>query len=276
MAHGDPNGLRIVEKSGWTGIVLVCSRAEMINILRRDELLAPGIYLLIGSANDDAPVEIYIGESDDVRGRLKQHVGKNLDFWQQVIVATSKDDNLNKAHFRWLEAELIRLAKAAAKTNVFNGNSGSAVKLSEADTADAASYLDELLLLLPVLGVSSFEVPEETVNTNETEYFIHGRDADARGHESGAGFVVSSGYARASLVSSTPPWAVKLRERLVERNVLGPELNGRMIFTRPYTFESPSAAAAVVLGRSANGLVEWKTELGETLKAMRDKQVAAI
>ncbi|MCD5340612.1 GIY-YIG nuclease family protein [Arthrobacter sp. AK04] len=276
MADGDPNGLRLVEKSGWTGIVLVCSRADIVHILKRDELLSPGIYLLVGPPNDDSTVDMYIGESDDVRGRIKQHVGKNLDFWQQVIVATSKDDNLNKAHFRWLEAELIKMAKMAAKTNVSNGNAGSAVKLSEPDTADAASYLDELLLLLPVLGVSSFEVPDDTVATSETQYFIRGRDADARGHESGAGFVVSSGHARAALVTSTPPWAVKLRARLVERGVLAVERNGRMAFTRPYTFDSPSAAAAVVLGRSANGLVEWKTELGETLKVMRDRQVSAL
>lgn len=276
MADGDPNGLRIVEKSGWTGIVLVCSRADIINILKRDELLSPGIYLLVGPPSDESNVHMYIGESDDVRGRIKQHVGKNLDFWQQVIVATSKDDNLNKAHFRWLEAELIKMAKAAAKTNVSNGNNGSAVKLSEPDTADAAAYLAELLLLLPLLGVSSFEVPDETATKNETQFFIKGKDAEARGHESGSGFVVSGGFARAALVASTPPWAVKLRTQLVEREVLGPELDGRMHFTRPYTFDSPSAAAAVVLGRSANGLIEWKTEIGETLKVMREKQLAAV
>lgn len=276
MADGDPNGLRIVEKSGWTGIVLVCSRSDIITILKRDELLSTGIYLLVGPPNEDSTVNMYIGESDDVRGRIKQHVGKNLDFWQQVIVATSKDDNLNKAHFRWLEAELIKMAKAAAKTNVSNGNGGSPVKLSEPDTADAASYLDELLLLLPLLGVSSFDVPDETVTAHETQYFIHGRDADARGHETGAGFVVSAGFARAASVTSTPLWAMKLRARLVERGVLSPEANDRMVFSRPYTFDSPSAAAAVVLGRSANGLVEWKTDFGETLKVLRDKQVASI
>lgn len=130
---------------------------------------------------EESTVDIYIGESDDVRGRIKQHVGKNLDFWQEVIVATSKDDNLNKAHFRWLEAELIKVAKATAKTNVSNLNSGSAVKLSEPDTADAASYLDELLLLLPLLGVSSFEVPDESRSVDEMKYYLRGREADAEG-----------------------------------------------------------------------------------------------
>lgn len=276
MAEGDPNGLRIVEKSGWTGIVLVCSRADIVTVLKRDELSSPGIYLLVGPPNDDSTVDMYVGESDDVRGRIKQHVSKKLDFWQQVIVATSKDDNLNKAHFRWIEAELIKMAKTAARSNVSNGNDGSPVKLSEPDTADAASYLDELLLLLPLLGVSAFEVPEDKVTATETQFFIQGRDAQARGYESGAGFVVSVGYARAASVASMPAWAVKLRSRLAAREVLSVGLNGQMVFTRPYTFDSPSAAAAVVLGRSANGLVEWKTDAGETLKQIRDREVDAV
>jgi hypothetical protein len=73
-----------------------------------------------------------------------------------------------------------------------------------------------------------------------------------------------------------PPWANNLRRQLIERGVLAPDENGRLLFTRPYTFDSASAAAAVVLGRSANGLVEWKTKLGETLKVNRDRGLEAI
>ncbi|MEW6073382.1 MAG: DUF4357 domain-containing protein [Planctomycetota bacterium] len=39
-----------------------------------------------------------------------------------------------------------------------------------------------------------------------------------------------------------------------------------LVFTRDVEFASPSAAAAVVHGGHANGLLAWKTREGETLK----------
>ncbi|MEK7409463.1 MAG: DUF4357 domain-containing protein [Acidobacteriota bacterium] len=40
------------------------------------------------------------------------------------------------------------------------------------------------------------------------------------------------------------------------------------LFTKDVEFPSPSAAAAVVEGGSANGLIEWKTKDGRVLKAL--------
>ena len=43
-------------------------------------------------------------------------------------------------------------------------------------------------------------------------------------------------------------------------------------FTQDYTFSAPSTAAAVVLGRSANGRVEWKAVDGRTLKEIQEAE----
>ncbi len=43
------------------------------------------------------------------------------------------------------------------------------------------------------------------------------------------------------------------------------ERDGEYIFTQDFLFSSPSTAAAVVLGRSANGWIEWKDDHGQTL-----------
>ena len=39
------------------------------------------------------------------------------------------------------------------------------------------------------------------------------------------------------------------------------------IFTKDYLFSSPSAAAAIVMGRSANGRIEWKDSKGKTIES---------
>ena len=46
-------------------------------------------------------------------------------------------------------------------------------------------------------------------------------------------------------------------------------------FAQDYAFSSPSTAAAVVLGRSANGRVEWKDAQGRTLKALQEREAAS-
>jgi len=42
----------------------------------------------------------------------------------------------------------------------------------------------------------------------------------------------------------------------------------KCFFEKDYLFSSPSAAAAVVMGRSANGLIEWVSKDGKPLKSI--------
>jgi hypothetical protein len=43
-------------------------------------------------------------------------------------------------------------------------------------------------------------------------------------------------------------------------------VNGQLELAEDFVFSSPSTAAAIVLGRNANGLTEWKLKDGITLK----------
>ena len=109
----------------------------------RPDLDGPGVYLLIGPTESGLPPSrVYIGETDDLPGRLDNH-NRNKDFWNRAIVFTSKDANLNKAHIRYLEARLIGLAQAAKRAELDNGTVGSLPPLSEPDTAEAEAFLAE-------------------------------------------------------------------------------------------------------------------------------------
>lgn len=66
-------------------------------------------------------------------------------------------------------------------------------------------------------------------------------------------------------VNSTQNWVIKKREELLEKEIVI-EKNDIYIFKKDYLFSSPSTAAAVVMGRNANGLKEWKLKIGMTLK----------
>jgi hypothetical protein len=52
VADGDPDGLRIVERSNWIGKALVFPRALLPQVKKRDELGQTGVYLLLGPRDD--------------------------------------------------------------------------------------------------------------------------------------------------------------------------------------------------------------------------------
>jgi hypothetical protein len=55
----------------------------------------------------------YIGESENVRKRLKQHLEK--EFWVEAIAFVSKDEDLTGSHTRYLEGRLIEEATKAGR-----------------------------------------------------------------------------------------------------------------------------------------------------------------
>lgn len=151
LPGGDSDGLRTIEKSGWSGCGIVVPRSLFPEAKKRKELSRAGVYVLVGPAEESGLPRVYIGEGDPIRPRVEQHASKK-DFWTTSIAFTSKDENLNKAHVQYLEARLIALAAQAKRCVLDNGNVPQIPSLSESDTADAAGFLAEMLLCFPVLG----------------------------------------------------------------------------------------------------------------------------
>ena len=160
IPSGEPEGVRIVEKSNWTGQGVVFPRSLMAEARKRPELARTGVYVLWGPSESGQLPRVYVGEGDGVLPRLDQHA-RSKDFWTHAVVFTSKDQNLNKAHVEHLEARLVTLATEAKRCELDNGNVPQLPALSEADRADAESFLADVLRLPAVVGVSVFEIGSE-------------------------------------------------------------------------------------------------------------------
>ena len=275
VAEGHPEGLRLVEKSNWIGQAIVCPRGRYSQAKKRDEFARSGVYLLVGQDGDPLP-KLYVGEAEKVRTRLDQHY-TDKDFWQQAIVFTTKGTPLNKAQVKYLEARLLELAKSYRRSKLENSVESHRPGLSEADQAEMEGYLEELLSLLPVLGVPFFERGETPSKDGKDVYHVEGPGYDATGFETNTGFTVLKGsLARAKPVPSMKqrsPGYYRQRQALISEGVLEKTADGYR-FTADWPSGSPSAAAAVCSGRSANGLIDWKDESGTTLKANREKATA--
>jgi hypothetical protein len=267
LVHGDAKRLRTAELSNWTGKAIAGPRSEFDGVLSREEAANSGVYFLTGSEPEMGKNAVYVGEAESIRDRLRNHLDK--DFWNHVIFFISKDENLTKAHIRYLEGRLIEQAKKTGRSVVMNGQSSGA-KLPESDREDMEIFLDRIHQLLPVLG-ADFLLPTGSTVSGKTQselLFCEIKGLKATGHLSPNGFVVLKGSQavfkeRAS--AQQYPYVMALRERLKADGTLIKD--GEWFrFSRDAEFASPSAAAATIHGGTANGLLVWKNKAGKTLK----------
>lgn len=269
LVHGDAKRLRTAELSNWTGKALAGPRSELDSVIGRDEAAKSGVYFLIGTDFDSGRTAVYVGEAESIRDRLRGHLDK--DWWNHVVFFVSKDENLTKAHIRYLEGRLIEQAKSAARALVMNGQSSGA-KLPESDREDMEIFLERVHQLMPVLGADAL-VPVGLLPASGTQEQIltcEIKGLRANGRPIPTGFLVLKGSQavlkeRAS--AHQYPYTLVTRNKLIEDGTLAKQ-GDHYVFTRDVEFSSPSAAATVVHGGSANGLLAWKTRSGKTLKEL--------
>lgn len=268
LVHGNPNGLRTAELSNWSGKAIAAPRNELSALLKREELSSPGVYLLTGVDPESGEKVIYIGEAEDVVSRLKSHAGK--DFWNSATIFVSKDENLTKAHIRYIEGKLISIASEHSSSQVMN-SVGSGSKLPESDAAEMNVFLQKTLQLLPVLGITDFNKAVEKPVEGKELFFCKIKGLTAKGKRTVGGFTV---YAGSQAILKHRPSAnstKKYREKLVDKGILQHK-DDNLLFTKDHEFGSPSTAASVVRGGNSNGLIAWKNSSGKTLKEVEGNE----
>jgi hypothetical protein len=268
LIDGEPNGRMTCELSNWTGKAYIIPRIKIKDCTDRPDLNNPGVYLLLGK-NETGKELIYIGEAETVYKRLIQHLTQK-DFWTEAIVFISKDENLNKAHIKYLENRLYDLAKTVNRYQIENTSIPTLSSIAESDRSEMEEFIQNVKILVNTLGHKVFEVKREYKShlqqAKETFFIKAVRGADSQGEPTSDGFVV---FKSSKIASSTVPSITnnfrRLREELLEIGIIA-KINNDLEFSEDHVFSSPSTAAAIVLGRNANGLTEWKLKDGTTLK----------
>ncbi len=254
------------ELSNWTGKAYKIPRIKVKDCTDRDDLSSTGVYLLFGK-DDDGKDLVYIGEAESILKRLNQHL-TSKDFWRETIVFISKDENLNKAHIKYLENRLHEIAVSTNRYKIHNSVTPTQSSISESDKAEMEEFIDNIKLLVNTLGHKVFEEKREIKQQHRQNTFMikSARGADGLGEPTSDGFVVLKGSkAAGTIVNSMTSSFVKLRDKLIDDDVLV-DKGEYLEFSDDYIFSSPSTAAVMVMGRNANGLTEWKTKDGKTLK----------
>jgi predicted GIY-YIG superfamily endonuclease len=163
---GTEYGPRIAEIGNWSGMAIYATRATIQRILTRHELENPGVYCLKSSPSNDIYNErIYVGEAENLKTRIKQHLADPKKEFTEVIAFMSKDELLTKSHIKYLESRIVEEAHESKSAEIENGNKPKLPTLHEADIDDMEYFLDQIKLILPVMGFSflvSTIIKEET------------------------------------------------------------------------------------------------------------------
>jgi hypothetical protein len=290
LADATVTGIRYAELVNWTGQAIACPRNRLTELASWPETSKPGVYFLFESRFGDSKPIAYIGESENVCQRLTSH-DRNKEFWGEVVIFTSKDENLTKAHIKYLESSLVSLSKDADRCQLENGNTPPESSLPRADRDAMKEFVENIRMVLGVLGYSILEpilrsrsfselssiTDAQIIDINPLgELFFAVNNLTAQGAVTDEGFVLKKG----SLLSKTnsvsiPGQLANIKDRLLKDGALK-ECEDNLIATKDILFGSSSYAAAIVAGTSRSGPQSWKTASGKSIKQIEDASLLEL
>jgi len=264
LIEGIPDGRWVSELSNWTGKAYKIPRTYVNVSDDRPDLNYTGVYFLFGQSDDNETAQVYIGEAENILSRLKQHLAEK-DFWTECVVFISKDNNLNKAHIKYLENHLYYLAKKAKRYEIVNTNTPAESSISEMDRAEMDEFIENMRLILSVLGHKVLESSVGNIQDRRTTtYYLQDRTGiKASGKPTSEGFAILKGsQITRNVASSLSQSVLNKRQSLIDKGII----DKNYIFTQDWSLSSPSLAAAIVVGYSVNGRNAWKDKNGVSLK----------
>lgn len=281
LVNGTADSLITAELSNWNGKAIKIPRIE-IPTCNREDIKQAGVYFLF-CKGDNGKDSVYIGEAENVKERLVQHLRdaqseKEKYYWNTAVIFIGRD--LNKALIRYLENRFVEIARNCNRYEVITKNTYKNTVLKESQIASMEEFVDNVRILINALGYKvldaytngipiensvSDEQKKENVKLYLERVIKNVGKIEAQGTVTSEGFIVLKGSQISPVDDSTVPDTIKGQRR--SSNIIDGILQNDMLFS------SPSGAAMFVVGKSDNGLTRWKDENGRTLKEIENSEM---
>lgn len=283
LMDGDPSGRIKCTLANWTGVAYKIPRTELDKCKGRDDLSQSGVYFLFGTSDQTGENMVYIGQAgvrkngEGILYRLQEHKrNPEKDYWTEAVVFTTSNNSFGPTEISYLENRFCKLATDAKRYIVKNCNDPTPGHITEEKESELEEFIDYAKIVMGTLGHKLFEPLAEikpsaeqsnNANVDTGGQILHmkrksrksGQTIEADCKQTVEGFVVLKGSHIELNDSDSIPLGIK--EARQKANV---DAGG--ILQEDVLFKSPSYAAAFVIGGHANGLTEWKTEDGKSLK----------
>jgi len=171
LSNGSLSGLLMAELLKWEGILFSSPRASYQLLSNEPESKYWGVYLLVSDN------QVYIGQANDLLRRIGEH-DKSKDWWNKVVLLTTKDNSLNRSDIDYLENKLINIAKSIGTLEMNNVQVGNSPKVSRYRETELADFLEGGLLLLELIGIKVVVISQK-VNLKDENTLTSGLDDNA-------------------------------------------------------------------------------------------------
>lgn len=273
--------------SNWTGLAYKVPRPYLEKCKNRQDLKQSGVYFLFGK-NDDGEDEVYIGQAgirkngEGVLFRVSEHL-KDEIYFSDAVMLTTQNNSFGPTEISYLENKFTNMAIDVDRYKVRNGNDPNPGNVTEEKESELEDFIEYSKMVLGVLGYKIFvpivdkDIKEKYENNNDKESILYlsrksgksNRQIEAKCKRTDEGFVVLKGSMIEIIDSIAIPKSIKeLREQCIDKNEI---VDGKL--NKNYLFNSPSYAAAFVLGTNANGRTSWKNGKGITLKDLEENEI---
>ena len=280
LMDGTSNGRIKCTLANWTGVAYKIPRTELDKCKNREDLSQSGVYFLFGTSDQTDENVVYIGQAgvrkngEGILCRLIEHKrNPDKDYWTEAIVFTTSNNSFGPTEISYLENRFCGLAHEAGRYIVKNGNDPTSGNITEEKESELEEFIDYAKIVMGALGHKLFESLTEKPKTSISEespedeviLFLKrksrksGITIEANCKQTSEGFVVLKGSYIETIDSESIPPGIKVRREKAKIDENG-------ILQENVLLRSPSYAAAFVIGGHANGLVEWKTKDGKSLK----------
>lgn len=223
LVNGTADSLITAELSNWNGKALKIPRIEVASC-SRDDITQAGVYFLF-CKEDDGSDSVYIGEAENVKERLVQHLRdyqseKEKYYWNTAVIFIGRD--LNKALIRYLENRFVEIARSCKRYTVLTKNTYRNTVMKESQIAVMEEFVDNVKTLINALGYKVLEpvlqVDSAVATADDELLYIATGGATATGRVTSEGFVVLKGATVKEKVSvkSLSAGMVKLREKYLK------------------------------------------------------------
>ena len=276
LVNGTADSLITAELSNWNGKAIKIPRIEVASCTR-DDITQAGVYFLF-CKEDDGSDSVYIGEAENVKERLVQHLRdyqseKEKYYWSTAVIFIGRD--LNKALIRYFENRFVAIARDCKRYIVLTKNTYRNTVMKESQIAVMEEFIDNVKILINALGYKVLEPLVQTdsaeIQTDDEILYVSSGSANASGKVTTEGFVVFAGAVinQKTSVKSLSTGMQKLRQKLIDS-----EKVQEWVTKEDILFSSSSAAADFIMGYSVSGPQTWKTKDGRTLKEIENSEMS--
>ena len=282
LIDGEVTGRIKCTLSNWTGLAYKIPRSYLEKSKERQDLKQSGVYFLI-EKNENGDDEVYIGQAstrkngEGVLFRVIEHL-KDNKYFSEVVILTTQNNSFGPTEISYLENRFTNLALETGRFTVRNGNEPIIGNVTEEKESELEEFIEYSKMVLGVLGYKVFlpilNTTEKIIEKNqkESKFYLSRKSKKSQQLIQAAcirtdeGFVVLKDSMIEEIDSEAIPLAIK--ELRIKCKANKEIFNGKL--TKNVLFNSPSYAAAFVLGMQTNGRVDWKDENGITLKELEN------